>query len=252
MGGRGHNKHKAPKPKKRATDTSPANITPIKPAQEEATEKKCEDKIQEHNKNSKKGRMWHKPESPVAVATLVAAITVAIIYFCQLRVMQKQLDTTQINFLKDQRPVVYITKTYPPHIQPGEKICWNFDLINYGRSPAVGVLLTTQVVYGPNSYSQVSPAVFSDLHNGKPHTHGDLMPPTKPDHGTSASIDSISAEDFDYIMKHDLGAVVVGRFEYFDLTGDKVQTDFGFGRQMTGDISKVAIHNELHEDYRSS
>lgn len=112
-----------------------------KPAPKEVSEQKSENEISTNSNKPKPERAWYKPESPIAAASLVAGVVVAIIYFFQLVEMREQVALSRRAMEIDQRAWVgaNIVGIVNAPIEANKPIIVGINYLNTGKTPALDV-----------------------------------------------------------------------------------------------------------------
>jgi|SRR6185437_2222734 len=229
----GHKKPKSTKP-----DPPPAPVP--EPVQEQVSQQP--QSIPEKPKKSKRERVWKKPESPVAVATLVAAVVVAIIYFFQLQTMQTTLENTQ----REDAPVIWVTPD-PPKFAVGQRLVWDVHYTNYGHSTALNIHTCFTAAYGPKGIR-----AWDDLHfptasecSTLPNKSSGVAPPAFSGYSSVVGDKNLSDLDVRNITDIDGGVLVYGIITYEDIAGHTYETDFCDYRLQTGAIMHCEQHNSI-------
>ncbi|HLK03758.1 MAG TPA: hypothetical protein VKT53_04890 [Candidatus Acidoferrum sp.] len=141
-------------------------------------------------------------------------------------ISRQALDAERARFVEDQRPYIWVKKTENPQLQAGRKATWSFEYTNYGRSPAIGVRLRAQTIFGTNSRFKIRNDLYDGLHDGPNDRGGSVMPPQDPAYSTGFSVEILSEEDVKQIPQHDDGIALLAYFEYFDVRGNLYHTRF--------------------------
>jgi hypothetical protein len=137
-----HGKHKR---KKQRQSTTPEDKRPIKARidQEMTTETNHTDNREKNKGNPQSFVKLFKTDQRFRVEVLVlgAALIVAAIYFCQLRVMQRQFDLTEQSIHSGQR--AYLVFHHPELDETptaDKEITATVELTNSGQTPATNVI----------------------------------------------------------------------------------------------------------------
>jgi hypothetical protein len=158
---------------------------------------------------------------------------------------ENTLTETHKNFISDERPYIGLIKLGIPVVETGNKARWDFSYANFGKTPAIGLLVKSEVVitdpvpeYKGDPTSQAEKRVFARIHpKGREHS-GVLMPQLTsgihPDIGPKeygTLIGSSRAFSHEPMTPHQttlahtseiLGVVtVLIHFEYFDSAGNE-------------------------------
>ncbi len=132
----GRHRHKAKKNNARAV--------PIRPAEEPVSESPQQEEprgvLPHGRRDMKLERVFRKPESVWAVAGVVLAAIVAVIYFLQWRTMIDSVTITRRVSERDERAWVKVMPIGAPIALPNEPLQWTVRVQNIGKTPAREVL----------------------------------------------------------------------------------------------------------------
>jgi hypothetical protein len=191
-----------------------------------------------------------------AISTLVLAI-VTIVYTVYA---QRTLAITKENFLREERPYVWITsarpllaRTYPGDLPTYNRLVTDIYIADFGKTPALGAVIITKIVTGPSALAQADEFFKSgaDAFMASHQPSGNVIVPgipSEPSHTwmwRSAQSDPLSPADLQYILAHENSAMVVVRITYFDYAGQKHRSDLCLNRLLTGALEHYREHNEL-------
>lgn len=133
------------------------------------------------------------------------------------------LTQSKNQFVQDERPYVWITD----NIQLGEtsssdpiapnRIAVNYDILNYGKSPALNVQMVANIAVGDKAERQTALKAFNK-------SGGSIMPPTKGANASAISDTPPYPNFHTYGDKHKI--VVYGRIRYNDLYGNVYISDW--------------------------
>lgn len=134
-----------------------------------------------------------------------------------------QAHLTRIQFIKDQRPYVWLSNELgKPGRLPNGQIYWGLWYYqNYGKAPADNLVFNQGINLGTDALKK--PRTFTG-----PDQPAPPLPPTKVDDSTSVSTDKISQEEYDQLLHSDKTIVVYGRFKYTDASGHPYESGFCF------------------------
>ena len=156
------------------------------------------------------------------------------------------LNLARKNFLADERPYVFTNAVIPEpssprdaqgHFAAGSRLSWRVDFNNYGRSPAINLIIKAGLFHGlraleeaDNYFQQLPTALTGPVL---------ILPPGGPpsvdqSFTTVVSLLPLSADEIAFIYSHDFAIVVVGRFQYQDTSGTPYWTDFCTSTFITG------------------
>lgn len=183
---------------------------------------------------------------------------------------QDSITLTRENFIKDQRPWIFMDATLPeptqPHdaqgrFMPGQHILWRISFSDYGRTPAIHAVTGAEIFFGATARAQgdayfvklprllIGPATL--VPPGGPPVPEPLIPGGPPvnigrQFSTVVSRGVPTADDLVFIYSHDFAVVVVGRVQYKDSFDNLYWTDFCFSTFISGAINNCYEHNEAH------
>ena len=178
---------------------------------------------------------------------------------------KRQADIAQEQLSDARRPVILVRSGRPtqdpqksPETIPTREtdgyIVWNIHWLNYGPFPALKAVGTGNVLHGPNAETQID-GYFAELdRSGKPIGVGSIISPDKDKANYWASLPSmepVTQETFDAVMRFDFFLVAVGRVRYEDIAGNVYETDFCFRRLANANIANCRAHNELRRVSKS-
>jgi hypothetical protein len=231
----------------RLTDTSPTHTQ----------QNHCEEiqnKNNEEEEPAQLSKQWEWDLMTVLTAILAAGTIVTFV------VLLVQLQDARENFQTDQRPYIWPSmiedKSIP--IQAYHPLQADIRLANYGKSPALHVVIAKQIFYGAES-KHLAYAWFNDprLKNLnaealKQDKGVNVIPPWMPPQGekgpayATAITTSLTDAEVDYVTSHDYSYFIVGRVEYTNLSGTKTyRSDFCSFHYRTGALGQCGEHNEM-------
>jgi len=147
---------------------------------------------------------------------------------------KQTVDAESARFIDDQRPYLWVNKTDAPLLQAGHKAIWSFEYTNYGRSPAIGVVLRAQTIFGSGSRARIRNDLYNPIHPNVSDRTGSVMPPQYIGYSSAFSVETLTIEDVKEIPLHDDGIALLAYFEYFDIRGNLYQTRFCIFRFANG------------------
>ncbi len=153
------------------------------------------------------------------------------------------LDLARTNFVKDQRPYIWLSELEAPTVKPGQRVLWKFRYTNFGKSPAIAVHSKATVLVGKDG-TQRTPADFFKITN---NTGGTIIPPGDKTLSTTAYSDtSITARDLADIESNPDGLVLLVYFEYSDSSKTPYRSEICRVRLKTGAIAECKNeHNKI-------
>jgi hypothetical protein len=172
-----------------------------------------------------------------------------------VRAIQKQVQIVRENFVEGERPFIWIVgPQIPDHplgmtIVAGKKAEWNYNYTNYGKSPAIGVAVASQVVLsGRDGFAKLDENIFKNLHRPHDNTMGMIVPPEATGNwGTAFSKDILTPDDVSLIPKTNGGIAIFIHFEYFDSFGNEYHSETCEFRYANGAIGNCAAHNRIRQ-----
>jgi hypothetical protein len=168
---------------------------------------------------------WRNP--PDRFAFLVAFFTAALfaatmaLYLATRDLVHDAKHATEIaqqNFASDQRPYIWLVNespTDPPDriIQYSDnRAAWQWRLTNYGKSPALGVHLST--------FMKIKDGDFKRGHGAETYT-APPVPQNSVYVDTVFSEETFTQEQFDSLLKEDYSVTISGVVTYTDLYGGR-------------------------------
>jgi hypothetical protein len=125
------------------------------------------------------------------------------------------------NFRIDQRPYLWVTDNMalPFRFQTGQ-IVWNVEYTNYGKTPAVGGLVTRRIKIGDADFVPDANPILSQT--GVPSAP---LAPNKTNYFSVLSPTRFTEAEFQTIMKTGGHIVISVKFEYSDLFGGGHETN---------------------------
>lgn len=173
--------------------------------------------------------MKDDPKFRVEVCAVTVGILVLIVYAFQLRAMLASNKLTRDNFVRDERPYVWIlTKGSPESRFPDNALIYvdatgqlsqNFQVKNYGKSPALRVSIQSKITIGVDAIKEMRAYEFpKGSLNGAPLAPGDVV-------FSTASYDgALGGQTYESLRKIDAGIVVFGRIDYMGLYSNPSDT----------------------------
>jgi hypothetical protein len=158
---------------------------------------------------------------------------------------QRSSNLAKSNAIKELRPYVFTGELEAPVFTENTKASWNIHFTNYGRSPAVRLLIQAQVVFGPDSEKKIRSNVFQRIHTPEHAEQGKILPPGDKNFTTAQSDEVLTTGDVDYIKTHDAGMVMLIHVEYFDMSGIEYNTEICMFRLITGAVANCDVHNVI-------
>lgn len=170
-------------------------------------------------KPEKKPTKWFGiPDWWIAGGTIVlAAFAIASTILLLL-----QLNETHDTFVADQRPYVWIVQEQIPQVKLGEKVAWNFNYTNFGKTAAEGVAIRCQIRLQAHQTPELKD-MFAPIHiRGHEDVGGVLMPNDRNNYwSTCFSDELINGDDLKGMNTFDAGAKLTIFFEYYDTAWHK-------------------------------
>jgi hypothetical protein len=190
----------------------------------------------------------------VAVIVIYTSVTIGLWYSSS-----EANRLTRENFMKEQRAYVVIDQPKDSNIvymRVGEKVRWDIQFINFGKTPAIHMGTDKGIWLGSNAMNEME-QFFSKLPRAAPHNGegGLFLPPIIGDGGRNTpgfqytsivSESAFSSDDEVFGRTHDKAVVIAGRTWYQDMDGNPHYTDFCDFVIMTGAIGHYEPHTEIH------
>jgi hypothetical protein len=180
----------------------------------------------------------------VVYSILTAGITVAAI--CSAWDARQSLNLTREIFKADQRPIIWLTNhnDMPRFQAPSNQITWNWEMSNYGKSPATRIHFETYMSLDGGSYIlDYGKRKNNDIDSGP-------MPPGKIDFATVFSQPRISDTEFARLMATDGGISISGTIRYQDVSGDTYESAFCVNHLSNGAIQYHIPSTDCRNDIK--
>jgi hypothetical protein len=168
----------------------------------------------------------------------------------------EQVDISRQNFRTDLRPYLFIedVKGQIAHVIVGQRLHWDIQFINYGKSPAVKQIQSIYMWIGRTAKAHIE-SFFVDLPEVLPvgrYPSFIIFPNAtankdEPGYRFSTLISEtvITEDDISFIRSTDGGIIIVGRAWYSDIFGDTHSTDICRYWLIAGDMSECPSHNDI-------
>jgi hypothetical protein len=160
---------------------------------------------------------------------------------------QSAVSVTKGNFVKEQRPYIWVVKLWQPVLNVGQRVDWHVAYGNFGKSPAVAAVLHTQVVFGQDAHKKIRPDLFSSRRNAPNRKNiGTIIPPgDMTGYTTAESAEILSPDDLTFIRNNNAGIALLMYVEYFDTAGNEYHSEICFYRLKTGAITSCDLRNVI-------
>lgn len=150
------------------------------------------------------------------------------------KITRESLHAAHDNFRQDQRPYIWLTNNllWPHYFEPGGFPVWEWHYINYGKSPAYKIRITSNVIHGVGARGRPRPL--------PPVMKSAPMPTGKDDFSTAVPMlgEKITKNEFAGLLTADDGTILVyGRIEYSDNYGGDYVTRFCFYTLTAGAVA---------------
>ncbi|MGH8070829.1 MAG: hypothetical protein ACRERE_37460 [Candidatus Entotheonellia bacterium] len=90
---------------------------------------------------------------------------------------QDTLELARTNFAKDQRRIIWVSKMPDLNLTIGQQLKWDIPHANYGKSPAIGLLMRSQIVFGKDKEKRIDPNLFKPIYIPKQPPSGSVVVP---------------------------------------------------------------------------
>lgn len=161
------------------------------------------------------------------------------------KVTREALALGRTSLIQDQRPYVLSAAIEEPVFKVGEAVKWNFTYTNFGKSPAIGVISKSRIIWGKDAIEMVAPDFFKRTRRPGEEKRGTLIPQGQ-NHSLTAQSDRIlNRSMFEDITKSDGALVLLVRLEYLDSSGNEYFTNVCTHRLKTGAIADCSRHNSF-------
>jgi len=165
-----------------------------------------------------------------------------------VRATQDSLNAMRSNFVKDQRPYMWI-KPSDPKFEEGKPLFWDVHFVNYGKSPAVKVTTCTVLWYGAGD-------VRADINQNaideqckkaaaNPKTSNSIAPPGDAIFATAATNGVLTADDIKILRDLDFRVAMAGNITYNDVAGNPYSSAFCVVHFARGGILNCDQYNEI-------
>jgi hypothetical protein len=159
---------------------------------------------------------------------------------------QGALELAHINFIKEQRPYVWLRDIGGYELNPGHQVRWGFVYGNFGKSPAIDLRTRSQIVFGQEKEKRIAPNLFQPFQRQGQQKAGSVIFPGDVDvYSTALSQEVLTEDDLVYIMETDAGIMRLIYIEYFDTSGNSYSTEVCHMRFRTGAIAACDQHNKI-------
>jgi hypothetical protein len=192
-------------------------------AQKDDTEKKGDGRQEEPSiipkvvpaqPSNDKPEQCRYPQTPWWKTTAEMVGIVAILVYTVITGVS--LSDARKNFIKDQRPYIWNINTQIPHVKLGDKMSWNIQYNNFGRSPAIGVAFRCQIRLVAHNTPELKD-MYEPIHKKGYEYEGFIVPPSDSTNwSTCESEEIITQQDLDMMNTYDGGAKLVIFYEYYD------------------------------------
>jgi hypothetical protein len=142
---------------------------------------------------------------------------------------------------QDQRPYIWIIKEEIPHVKLGEKVAWNFHYTNFGKSPAVGVVVRCQVRLAAHRTPELKD-MFAPIHKHGFEYEGLVIPLNDTTNwSTCFSEETVTEDDLKMLNTYDAGAKLMLYFEYYDTSWNAYTSQVCKITRRPGQGSPIAV-----------
>jgi len=188
-------------------------------------------------------------------AGLLVMITGVYVYYANQQLIETRnaLRQAQALFTRDQMPVIWLDpppaenrSRLPIVLTVDEPIEWTFHYSNYGKSPALRIIVKSFVFPGANAKADVD-AFFLELPERIPGATSRTvaMPNVIGEHSVTARSRAVASPDDFTHSSRDGGLYLAGRFEYESTDGTLCRSDFCRFTLRNGGVSYCDSHNEV-------
>jgi hypothetical protein len=184
-----------------------------------------------------------------AVVSVYAALT-----YWMAKSTEAQVRLTRDQFIKDQRPYVWITRPQFEPLEDGRYAAGRITFKNLGKSPALHIRNDLSgILIGPNALKEAD-AFFAGPERSQFIFTGPLAPPLlpenpqDPDSYVSVSpqqLHEVSKSDIEWAKRNDRGEVIVGIVGYRDMAGNSYESEYCIVNYLDGRTSYCPTHNDL-------
>ena len=214
-----------------------------------------QERAKQEKKDSRDKWKFRFEVAGLIVLTVYAGFTIGIWYANKKAgdAAQQAIAIANEHFQKDQRPYIWYTFVDPFPFEPNKQLKANIYIANYGKTPAIRQIGSGAIFYGADAI-QKADAWFDGLASQPYSNRGsvNIVPPGIPtNHKDGLFMTAVSDQipkdkDIAYIEKHDSGALLVMRAEYFDTAGNYYVSDMCFTRLQNGVIGHCHTHNVIN------
>jgi hypothetical protein len=212
---------------------------------------------QDSSAHNQKELFWLK----VSSGLILVYVLVTTWQACSTRKLvvtsQETLSTSESQFIKDQRPYIWISDIKMVTPVDKQPISAKIYFANYGKSPAIRMVTTGTILFGKDAFNKAD-WFFDGLDNtrisDKQKSSEIIAPPgIPPDPEKSHIFTTIqssdlvqNADELKSLLGRDYAIVMVGRAEYFDSSGVFYRSDFCLYNLTAGPSAYCHKHNEIH------
>jgi hypothetical protein len=227
-------------------------------------------KTQKNNSDKFKNGFWENFSIGDRIQAFISLLLVGTLIFTiisnntnnkALKTAQEGLRISQDQFIKDQRPYIWITRPSFDPVQLNAKLTGKVTFRNFGKSPALNIHNDISNIYfGPDAAKSVDNILdgwktFKIVHNGHPSI---TLPPENPNDPESylpvvvaawvsgKGFVPITDKDSQWVKEHDGGAIMAGNIQYTDMAGNSYYTEYCVVRLIDGTNTPCFTHNEIH------
>jgi len=187
---------------------------------------------------------WNVRLTAVTAVIVFAYTTVAALQWSAAR---DALALARTNFVKDQRPYLWIKQMGEPILTVGQGAQWNLYFVNYGKSPAIHIRARAQIVFGEDREKMIAPTLFVPFPSDAKGSVAIVAPGGVDTYWfTAQSQEVLTAEDLSNITNAPIGLTVLTYLEYFDTGGNPYSTEVCRYKFKNGATGVCETHNEIH------
>ena len=194
------------------------------------------------NKNEEPTQIPKKPDWMTIFTGILALF--AVLSFGALWI---QLKDARDNFVKDQRPYVWVTPG-TPIFKDQETIKWDFNYSNYGRSPAFNVRHCGFYAWGVGAWKEIRDFSLADCAmagKGNIEGTGSVVPPGYPEVTTMVTNKKVREDADRKILDSDGVLMNESVLEYEDSSGNRYRSLSCVYRLATGAIAHCDKYNYI-------
>ena len=205
----------------------------------------CREDVQETGKHNEEPPKMTKRPDWMTIFTGILALF-AVLSFGALWI---QLQDVRDNFIKDQRPYVWVTPSTPT-FKDQETIKWDFNYSNYGRSPAFNVRSCGFYAWGVGAWNEIRDFSLADCAKagkGNIEGTGSVVPPGYPEVTTMVTHQKFREDVDRTILSIDGVLMNENVLEYEDSFGNRYRSLSCVYRLATGAIAHCDKYNYIKQ-----